>query len=114
MPMKKWTLVIHAPDARAQERGSPTFQAVLASGVGKGYAIFKKDISKLTPGSTKIVLLRKDGIKRRAEGFLDKWVPTNRKTSQGIQRYDIYVKKWTEIPYKPERLNPFGVAWIDC
>ncbi len=113
MPMKKTTtLIIHAPHAKVKEKGSKSFEDIFASGVGKGYAIYDKDEKELIKGST-VVLLRKDKNKRRAEGLLDKWVPTER-TNNGIQRYDIHVEKWTEDPYKPEELNRCGVAVIDC
>jgi len=102
------TLVIHAPDYSVKY-GAKNFEAVLADGVGKGYAIFQKDISKLPPNST-VVLLRKDKNKRRAEGLLVKLVPITKKSPQGIQRYDVHIKNLTVVPYKPEKLNRYGVA----
>ena len=75
------TLVIHAPEAKAK-KGAKRFEDVLADGVGVEYAIPRKDISKLLPGST-VVLLRKDKNKRRAEGVLVKLALTTNKTPQG-------------------------------
>jgi len=106
------TLVIHAPEAKAK-KGAKRFEDVLADGVGVEYAIPRKDISKLLPGST-VVLLRKDKNKRRAEGVLVKLALTTNKTPQGIQRYDVHFEKRMEVLYKSERLNRFGVAVIDC
>lgn len=107
------TLVIHAPDYRVKD-GAKSFEKVLGDGIGEGYAIGQKYISKLPKGSN-VVLLRKDRNRKRAEGILVKLVPTT-KTPQGIQRYDVHVEKWTKVPYKSEKLNRFGVAVIegDC
>lgn len=111
--MKMTTLVIHAPDGKAK-KGEKSFEAVLADGVGVGYAISKKDKTKLLPGSTTVVLLRKDKNRRRAEGLLVELVLTTRKSPQGIHRYDVHFEKRTVVPYKSEKLNHFGVAVIDC
>ena len=107
------TLVIHAPDHRVKD-SAKSFEAVLTDGIGEGYAIFQKDISRLCPDCT-VVLLRKDKNKRRAEGRLVKLVRTNRKTPQGIWRYDVHSKDRKVVTYKSERLNRCGVAVIgDC
>jgi len=110
LQMKKITLVIHAPNYRVAKK---SFEAVLKSGIGAGYAIYKKDISRLVPGC-KVVLLRKDVNRKRAEGTLNKLVPTNRYTPQGIQRYDVHIEGLKVVAYKPEKLNRFGVAVLDC
>jgi len=74
-PTKKTTtLVIHAPDAKARE-GSKSFEDILKDGVGSGYAISKKDMGRLAPGCT-VVLLRKDRDRKRAEGRLVRLYPT--------------------------------------
>ena len=65
------TLVIHAPDYSVKY-GAKNFEAVLADGVGKGYAIYQKDISKLPPNST-VVLLRKDKTNDVQKDFLLSW-----------------------------------------
>jgi hypothetical protein len=59
----------------------------------------------------KVVLLSKDQ-KLRAEGEFVKLDPMT-KTNNGIQRYDVHVKDFRSVPYKPERLNRNGVALID-
>ena len=107
---KMATLIIHAPDYRVKD-GAKSFEKVLADGIGEGYAIGQKYISKLPQGS-KVVLLRKDRDKKRAEGTLVKLISTNRYTPQGIQRYDVHTKGLTVVPFKSERLNRFGVAII--
>ena len=102
------TLVIHSPDYRVRG-GAKSFEAILKDGVGVGYAIFQKDINKPTIGD-KVILLRKDRRKKRAEGIFIKFEPTDRYTAQGIRRYDVYIKGLIEIPYKSEPLNRFGVG----
>lgn len=110
MGAKRTTLVIHAPDYRVKH-GEKSFEKTLATGVGDGYAISREDARIITPG-LKVVLLRQDRNKRRAEGSLVKLVPTTSKTPQGIRRYDVHVKDWKVVSYKAERLNRFGVAVI--
>lgn len=102
------TLVIHAPDYRVKQ-GAKSFAAVLATGIGDGYAIFQRDIARLVPGS-KVVLLRKDSNEQRAEGSLVKLVSNGKTTPQGIKRYDVHFSGGKVVQYKPERLNRFGVA----
>lgn len=104
------TLIIHAPDYRIKD-GAQSFESTLSSCVGDGYAISKAYASILHPGS-KIVLLRNDRNKSRAEGTLVKLVPTTNKTPQGIRRYDVHFRDPKVVPYKAERLNRFGVAVI--
>lgn len=108
------TLVIHAPYRRGKPETPTSFERFLKSGIGEGYAIYEKYISKLPEGS-KVILLRKDRHKKRAEGVLVRLHPTHRYTPQGIRRYDVHIKGLTEVHYKPETLNRFGVAVIgDC
>ena len=112
---KVTTLVIHAPDYRVKD-GAKGFEAVLADGIGKEYAISRKDKSRLLPNSSVVVLLRKDKNKRRAEGRFSKLVETDKKTPQRIKQYDVHFKDRKVVTYKPEKLNRFGVAVIesDC
>jgi len=106
------TLVIHAPDYRVKG-GAKSFEAIFESGIGPGYAISQKDLSRLPPDS-KVVLLRKDKNQKRAEGRLVKLVFTGGTIPQGIKRYDVHFNDRKLVPYKAERLNRFGVAVIDC
>jgi hypothetical protein len=104
------TLVIHAPDYRVKPNVK-SFEAIMADGIGDGYAIFQTDKDRLHSGCT-VVLLRKDRNRKRAEGRLVKLEEINRKTPQGIQRYDIYFNERKHVPYKAEKLNRYGVAVI--
>jgi len=106
------TLVIHAPDYRVKG-GAKRFEAVLKDGIGQSYAIPKSWLSKLHRGS-KVVVLRKDKNKGRAEGRLVQLVPTGRTSPQGIKAYDVHIQGLKKVGYRPERLNRFGVALIDC
>ena len=107
---KMKTLVIHAPDYRIKD-GAQSFESTFSSCLGDGYAISKNDAIILHPGS-KVILLRNDRNKSRAEGTLVKLVPTTSKTPQGIRRYDVYFENPKVVLYKAERLNRFGVAVI--
>ena len=111
--MCQCTLVIHAPYWKGKPGSPYSFETYLKKSWGKGYAIYQKDVSKLPAGS-KVILLRNDKNKRRAEGVLVKLDPTGEKTPQGIQRYDVYIKNLKEVlpyNYKPEeKLNRCGVA----
>ena len=107
------TLVIHAPHYRAAQ-GAKSFHAVLATGIGDGYAIFQKDHALLTqallnPGC-KVVLLEKDKRQLRAEGYLVHLLPTGKSTPQGVKRYDVVIRGLRVVPYKAEKLNHFGVG----
>ena len=104
------TLVIHAPDRRARE-GATSFEQILGAGIGDGYAIWTDYVNRIYAGCT-VVLLRKDKNKLRAEGRLVKFVGTGRFIN-GVQRYDVHFKNMIEVPYKPERLNHYGVAVVD-
>ena len=109
---KIMTLIIHAP-ARRSTSGPNSFNSILKTGLGPGYALSKKEANIIMPGF-KLVLLRKDKDKARAEGQLVKIVATDRMTPQGLMRYDIYFKDMKLVPYRTERLNHFGVSLVDC
>jgi site-specific DNA-methyltransferase (adenine-specific) len=109
--MKMPTLVIHAPEHTAK-LGAPGFQQILSTGIGPGYAISPKDVSRLPAGSP-VILLRKDRNPARAEGWLGKPpVPTNDHTHNGRRRYDVHMVDLKQVPYKPEKLNYYGYAVI--
>ena len=105
-------LVIHAPDHAVKGRGATSFEHILSTGVGPGYAISNNDIGKLTIPGSPVVLLRKDRRKARAEGRLIKIVPTGRYTRNGRQRYDVHIAGLKLVAYNPEKLNRFGYAVI--
>lgn len=99
-------LVIHAPQRRVID-GARSFEIVCATGVGFGYAL-TPEMSQLPPG-TRVVLVRKDKGKSRAEGHLERLVPTGKSTRNGRKRYDVHVRDWKVVEYNPERLDHLGV-----
>jgi len=103
------TLVINAPKAKIKQTSAQSFETTLITGVGDGYAIWKRLAAQLDAGSG-VVLLDKDQGKR-AEGTLVQLVPIE-KTGSGIQRYEVHMKNLRMVPYKSERLNRNGVAVI--
>lgn len=103
------TLVIHAPRWRESYDNAKSFQSTLLSGIGEDYAISKQLFAQLDEGC-RVVLLSKDQ-KLRAEGRLDKLVPT-KKARNGIQRYNVHIKNLQRVEYQPERLNRNGIAVI--
>ena len=102
-------LVIHTPQYRVAD-GERSFEQVLNTGVGVGYAL-TSNMSSL-PSGTAVVLLRKDTRRRRAEGKLIKLVPTGQVTRNGRRRYDVHVRDLKIVEYKPESLDRFGVQMI--
>lgn len=107
------TLVLSVPS-----RKQPSLEAMCKSGKGPKYAISELGYSMLNQGST-VVLIRKDKNQRRVEGILINLKKSRdtsgkiEKTPQGIQRYDVYFKNNNKVPYKPEKLNLWGVAVYD-
>lgn len=121
---KNATLIITTPWYKKDEEGNSagkagepySFEKYMQTGLGKGYAISKKDVSKLSPGS-KVIILRNDMRKRRAEGILIRLIKTNRKTPQGILQYDVEFRDQKELDYsymKPvEKVDRHGVKVIE-
>ena len=109
--MPEPVLVIHAPQRRIAD-GARSFERVLETGVGVGYAL-TSEMSRL-PRGTKVVLLRKDSGKSRAEGYLAELVRTGKSTANGRERYDVHIRDLNSVEYQPERLDRFGVnlLWI--
>lgn len=103
------TLVIHAPQNKADTEGKRTFEGTLKSGVGDEYAIYPNLRTRLNPGDC-VVVLDKDR-RLRAEGILVVLIPRSR-TENGIQRYDVHIKNLKPVPYKPESLNRCGISVI--
>ncbi len=104
------TLVIHAPYYRVKN-GARSFSAVLRTGIGDGYIIAPRELSILQSSqNVSVVVLDKDK-KQRAEGLLVKLVSTT-KARNGGQRYDVYIKDLTIVPYQSQSLNRSGVAVI--
>ena len=114
---KTTTLIIHAPYNKGKPGTPNSFETYMQTGEGKGYAISQDEVSALCSGS-RVVLLRNDRDKRRAEGVLVELVKTNKKSPQGIWRYDVCFQDQKEVEYsymKPaEKLTRRGVKVIDC
>lgn len=103
-------LVIHAPKWKVQQESARSFEGVMASGVGDGYAIPKSSAQKLYVGCD-VVLLSNDE-RKRAEGKLRELVPTS-KTGSGMQRYNVHIVNLNRVPFMDERLTRTGIAVID-
>ena len=106
------TLVIHAPYREGKPGTPKSWEVYFKTGIGLGYAIPQKDITRLPTGS-KVVLLRQDKNEMRAEGSLVQLVYTGENTRQGIKRYDVHFKNQKVVPFKREDgLSRQGVAVI--
>lgn len=116
------SLVIHAPEYQVRE-GAKTFEDTFQTGIGEAYALNSTIIRQVFPVGERmirpgwrVVLLCKDR-KRRAEGDLVRLEPATKDgrpwfTKNHIRRYDVYVKNFVMVPYRPEALNRNGVAVI--
>lgn len=115
------SLVIHAPDYQSSREDKKNFKDTYRTGLGEGYALNKGILGQVIPKGIilpgwRVVLLCKDR-KCRAEGELLRLEPAIRDgrpwfTKNHIRRYNVYVKKFEMVPYKPEALNRNGVAVI--
>jgi hypothetical protein len=103
------TLIIHAPQEKAEQEGSRSFDRTIELRIGEGYAIPKADADRLGPGD-KVVVLSKDE-KRRAEATLVKLDPSG-ETDTGMKRYDVHIENVQEVPYEPEPLGRTGVSVV--
>lgn len=110
------TLVLHAPEHQLGRKDTKSFIDTFNTQIGKAYALNSKIHCQIT-FDCRVVLLCKDK-QLRADGELDKLIPATTEdgrlwiTGNGIQRYDIYVKNFELVDYKPEKLNRNGVAII--
>ena len=101
------TLVLNAPTSRERANGAKSFDGILATGVGPGYAIASTLVGRLTPGCSVVVLNKERHC--RAEGTLVRLEPKER-TASGMQRYDVWIRDLRRTAYHPEALNRCGVA----
>ncbi|NLE95711.1 MAG: hypothetical protein GX600_08540 [Dehalococcoidia bacterium] len=104
------SLVLHAPSGKARQEGKKSFDDTVRDGIGDRYAIGSKSYQQTRPGC-RVVILDKDK-RRRAEGTLVKLEATE-KTVSGMQRYDVYIRDLTIVPYKSEDLTRTGIAVIE-
>lgn len=114
---KPTTLIIHAPYSKGIPGDPYSFEAYMQTGVGRGYALSQREVSSLYPGC-KVVLLRNDRQRCRAEAAFVRLDKTDEKTPQGIPRYHVFFQNQRTVVYsyrRPiEQLNRRGVKVIDC
>lgn len=121
--VKNTTLILSTPwykkDEAGRSSGKPgekySFETYMQTTEGQGYALSQREVNKLGPGS-KVVLLRNDRQKRRAEGIIISLIKTDKKTPQGIWRYNVKFRdiKEVEYIYKPfEKVTRHGIRVID-
>ena len=103
------TLVLNAPTWRENEDGAKSFESMLASGVGAGYAIAASLVTLVSRGCTVVILNKEKGL--RAEGTLVRLQPVG-KTRSGMRRYDVHMQDLRQVRYRPEALNRCGVAVV--
>jgi hypothetical protein len=104
------TLIISTPwykkDDAGHYVGKPgqlqSWETYLKTGIGLEYILYPAEVSKLQQsidsGSCKLVMLRQDKDKRRAEARLTKLVITPKK-GQNQSRYDVHFVGQKEVPY---------------
>lgn len=96
------TLYLNAPQWRVGIENCRSFQDMLNTSIGGGYAIPKGEAAKCLPGGN-VVLLCQDG-KLRAEGKLKALTPTGEKTESGMLRYNVHISELKKTPYNPPSL----------
>lgn len=105
------TLVISAPWSKKDKAGnsigkpgqSGAWETFFKTGVGLGYMLYPHEVARLRQGiiigSSKVVLLRNDYQKKRAEARLTDLKDTNCPAGKGGWRYDICFQDQKEVPY---------------
>lgn len=100
------TLVIHHPEEEVTANNKKSFDSCCNTGIGQGFAISKAKIASLNPGDTVVILCNTRGFERRAEGILEKLVPSaSGATGSGLKRYDVYISNIRHVQY---HRNDFG------
>jgi hypothetical protein len=107
--MEAAALVISAPQ-RTVDAEAPSFEQMLATKVGLGYAISDPDRRKIRIGC-KVVILDK-GRWKRAEATLV-GLDLAEKTRTGMQRYNVRFENPQLKDYSDERLQRWGTSVID-
>jgi hypothetical protein len=80
--------------------GSESFEAIYRNQLGKGYGIFEGDVDRLrSDPKARVVLLRNDGIPKRAEGQLVELEWTGNEARPGVWRYDVKIQGLRNVPY---------------
>ena len=76
------------------------FETIYRNRLGKGYAIFRADVDRLrSDPESRVVLLRNDGVPKRAEVKLVELVRTGYEARPGVWRYDVKIRDLREVPY---------------
>jgi hypothetical protein len=119
------TLIISAPWYKKDSAGNPTgrpgqphsWETYFQTHVGLGYVLYPAEFNRLSGaiGSAKVVLLRNDKKKLRAEARLT-GLTRRRQTKNGQWRYDVSFEDPREIKpyvyYPEEKLKENGVKVI--
>lgn len=122
-------LIISTPwykkDKSGNNVGKPgqmnSWETYFQTGKGLGYILYPHEFDILQKSiksdSCKLIMLRQDKNKKRAEANLTNLKQTSRQTKKGQWRYDIYFKNQIEIkPYvynlPDEKLKENGVKVI--
>ena len=119
------TMVIGTPGYKKDSKGFPigrpnnshSFETYLATGTGLGYELYPSEVASiqaaLKSSSCKLVMLRNDMQKKRAEGRLIGIKQTPSRTKRNNWRYDVLFESQKEIKpyvYLPnEKLKHNGV-----
>ena len=104
-------LIIHAPHYQVAANNRRSYEKILESGIGTGYAISRTESGRIEKGC-KVILLRQDRNRRRAEGTLVCLKSTGQMAGNGIPRYNVEIKGLKECAYVAEALNRRGVNVI--
>lgn len=102
-------LVLHAPKRTTQTDEKRSFDHIVATGIGEGYILSRREWELCHPGC-RVVILSKDE-RRRAEGVCVNIIPTS-KANNHQQRYDVHISALEIVSYHDEPLNRNGVAVI--
>lgn len=110
------TLILHVPYGRGVPGSPYSFETYMQTGVGRGYALSEREVSALHPGC-KVVLLRNDRQRCRAEASFVSLDRTDKRTPQGIPRYHVYFRNQRVVDYSyarpAEQVNRRGVRVVD-
>jgi hypothetical protein len=104
-------LVVSAPQNKVDTATeTPSFDQILATEVGPGYAISDADRRKISIDS-KVIILDKYR-RKRAEAVIVVCKLVG-KTNTGMPRYDVHFKNAQLTDYHDERLERWGTSVID-
>lgn len=87
-----------------------SFEQIVSTGVGLGYAISDSDRRKIRIGCKVVILDNARG--KRAEAKLTK-LELDEKTRTGMQRYNLNLEGAERVDYKYERIERWGTSVVD-